>query len=182
MRRLKILFSILLLISVISTNSLEADQPARLAEQEKSMQKAASRQLEKAEREARIKEDCERRARRAVEAQAMRKEALAKKAALCAERQEKYRIAKAEQELAKAQKKRLQTKIKTLYKTATVFYSTRQYDLAESAFNEILAFDPCNLLAKQYLKKIKARQKNFACKLILENRAREREDAITLSH
>jgi len=86
------------------------------------------------------------------------------------------------EKLARAQKKALQAKIKILYKTGTVYYSTEQYDLAETAFNEILALDPENLLAKQYLKKIKARLRTYPCKKAAEDRARERQEKITLSH
>lgn len=145
-------------------------------------QAAAERALARKERDEKARACREEKARANAEVQLKRKEAQARYAAERAEYWEQRRIQKAEQELEKAQRKRMKAKMDKLYSTALVFYQTNQYDLAESGFKEILALDPCNIMAQQYLRKIKAKKPEFEYNQRIKDCERVRDERVTLSH
>jgi hypothetical protein len=161
---------------------VQADEVVCTDKASMARQAAADKALAIKERQEKIRAACEERARARAEAQLKRKEDQARYAAERAEYWEHRRIMKAEQELEKAQKKRMRAKIDVLYRTAVVFYQTNQYDLAESGFNEILALDPGNIMAKQYIRKIKAKKPEFEYNQRIKDCERVRDERVTLSH
>jgi hypothetical protein len=51
---------------------------------------------------------------------------------------------------ASAEKAKLKQRVDALYKDGVMYYDTKQYDIAEMAFNDVLALDPRHKEAKRY--------------------------------